>query len=525
MSDKTRDPAANAGANSKPDKADKATRRRMTGRAHVALGSLIVFAIVGMGNYLSFRHYARWDWTSEKIFTLSDRTRAVLRELDRDLDIWLLLSTGEPNHQDLRELLQRYRAESQRITLHFVDPDRDPAAYRVLAQRLHVGAVDLGGSVASDVAVVIESGENQWKIGRDDLVAFDFDALESEGAQRIDVRSEQALTGGILEVTSGRRTQVCITQGHGEWTLGRGSERDLGALRDEMRRENLEIEPFETRGASRVPASCDALFVVGPTTAFSAPEAELIREFVRGGGNLLIAVDPELHQEQIAMTGLESVIRDFGIRLDGSIVLELDPRFLPQNVTSPVGPFFAARWGEHAITRPFRDSGPAVLTQIARSVRPIDPDRASTLLSTSDSSYAETEVSEMIRHGEPMRDDADVAGPISIAVATRVERLGEPSSEERESDAGGRVVVLGDADIFDSNFLGMQEVVNYEFASAIVGWLTEREALIELPSRSVEARAVRMSQDDVNALGFRVIVLLPAAIFLLGFAAWWNRRT
>lgn len=505
-------------------KSDAASRRRIAGRTHVAIGSLIVFAIVMMGNYLSFRHYARWDWTSEKIFTLSDRTRAVLRDLDRDLDIWLLLSAGEPNQQDLRELLQRYRAESQRLTLHFVDPDRDPAAYRVLAQRLHIGAVDLGGSMASDVAVVIESGENQWKIGRDDLVTFDFDALESEGAQRIDVRSEQALTGGILEVTSGRRTKVCVTQGHGEWTLGRGSERDLGALRDEMRRENLEIEPFETRGAARVPAHCDALFVVGPTTAFSASEAELIREFVRGGGNLLVAVDPELHQEQIAMTGLESVLRDFGVRIDGSIVLELDPRFLPQNVTSPVGPFFAATWAEHAITRPLRDSGAAVLTQIARSVRPIDPDRASTLLSASESSYAETDVSEMIRRGEPMRDDADLSGPVSIAVATRVERLGEPP-EEGEGNAGGRVVVLGDADIFHANFLGMQEVVNYEFASAIVGWLTEREALIELPSRSMEARAVRMSQDDVNALGFRVIVLLPAAIFFLGFAVWWNRRT
>jgi ABC-2 type transport system permease protein len=392
MSDKTRAPEAPPpGEPAAPRAAptDDASRRRSEGRANVAIASLIVLAIFAMGNYLSFRHYARWDWTSQSIFTLSDRTRAVMRELDRDVDVWLVLSSGEPNYQDLRELLQRYRAESDRVTLHFVDPDRAPAEYRVLAERLHLGAVDLGGVVASDVAVVIEAGDRQWKISRDDLATFDFDALESEGTQRIDVRSEQALTGGILEVTSGRRTKVCVTQGHGEWTLGEGAQRDLGGLRDEMRRENLEIETFETRGASRVPEDCDALFVVGPTTAFTEPEAELLRAYVHGGGNLLVAADPELRQEEIAPTGLEGVLRDFGIRIDRTIVLELDPRLLPQSVQTPIGPFFVAAWGEHEITRPFRVGGAAVLTEIVRSVRPVDPDRATTLLSTSDSAYAE----------------------------------------------------------------------------------------------------------------------------------------
>ena len=195
MSDKSRSPAP---APAKDAPRDDASRRRVEGRTNVVLASLLILAIAVMANYLSFRHYARWDWTSEGVFTLSDRTRAVLRELDRDVEAWLVLSSAEPNYQDLRELLQRYRAESQNIELHFVDPDREPAEYRVLAERLGLGAVDLGGGqIGSDVAVVLESGDRQWKISRDDLVTFDFEAME-EGQQRIDVRSEQALTGGIL---------------------------------------------------------------------------------------------------------------------------------------------------------------------------------------------------------------------------------------------------------------------------------------------------------------------------------------
>lgn len=87
------------------------------------------------------------------------------------------------------------------------------------------------------------------------------------------------------------------------------------------------------------------------------------------------------------------------------------------------------------------------------------------------------------------------------------------------------MVVVGDADFLDARYLAAAEAVNYAVASAIVGWLTEREALIELPGRRVSAQPIRMSEDDVWGLFFRVVFLLPAAVIFLGFAVWWNRRS
>lgn len=512
---------------------DAARERRLQGRANVTVASLLVAAIVVMANYLAFRHYQRFDWTSERIYTLSDRTRAIVRDLDRDVRIYMVMSSAEPNHRDLRELLERYRAENQRIELEFVDPDREPAEYQMIAQRFSLGtAQSADGSIGSDVALVMAAGERTWKVTRDDLVRVDFDSF-AEGGGEIDVRSEQAITGGLLEVTSERRTKVCVTQGHGEWGLNRGAERDLRGLADEMRRENLEIEAFETRGAARVPETCDAVFVVGPTTAFSREEADVLRDYVRGGGNLLLAVDPEIRRDEIVSTGLEEMLRDFGIRLDRTVVLELDPRFLPPSSTNPAGPFAVASWGDHPITRPYHQLQVPVpmIVEVARSVRPIDSDRATTLMQTSASAFAETDIARLVATGEPQRDDADVPGPVSIGVATRVERLGEASGDGANGEgeaaahrAGGRVVVIGDADFLDERYLATEEAVNYAVASGIVGWLTEREALIELPGRRVSARPIRMSEDDVWGLFFRVVFLLPAAVVLLGVAVWWNRR-
>lgn len=508
---------------------DAASKRRFEGRTNVTIASLLVVVIVLMANYLAFRHYRRLDWTSEGVFTLSDRTRAVLRELETDVDVYLVMSAGEPNYQDLRELLERYRAEQQRLELHFVDPDRQTAEYRLIAERYGLGLGQTEtGALASDVSVVMSAGDRTWKITHDDLVQIDLGSM-GEGEPLLDVRSEQALTGGLLEITSGRRTKVCVTQGHGEWTVGRGAERDLQGLADEMRRENLEIEAFETRGAAPIPEGCDAVFVIAPTTAFTAEEAEVLRGYVQGGGNLLVAVDPEIRRDEIASIGLEDLLRDFGIRVDRSLVLELDSRFLPPSATNPAGPFAIASWGDHPITRPYHQLDVAVpmLVDMVRSVRPIG-DRATTLMQTSESAFAETDIAALVAQGEPSRDDADLPGPVSIAVATRVERLGEPPEDEGEpgeAREGGRVVVVGDADFLDARYLAAAEAVNYAVASAIVGWLTEREALIELPGRRVSAQPIRMSEDDVWGLFFRVVFLLPAAVIFLGFAVWWNRRS
>src|SRR5690606_21766245 len=98
-------------------------------RGLAVVNVLLVLGLAFQVNYLSYRHYERWDWTESSLYTLSDRSEAVLRELDRPVTIWVLLSESEPGFAELRNLLARYLAESDHITVEYVDPDRDPTAY------------------------------------------------------------------------------------------------------------------------------------------------------------------------------------------------------------------------------------------------------------------------------------------------------------------------------------------------------------------------------------------------------------
>ena len=61
--------------------------------------------------------------------------------------------------------------------------------------------------------------------------------------------------------------------------------------------------------------------------------------------------------------------------------------------------------------------------------------------------------------------------------------------------------------------------------SSTAGWLTQREALINIAPRKTNARAIVMSDADLQNLLFRIVVLLPLAAFIAGFGVWWSRRS
>ncbi|HEY8428188.1 MAG TPA: GldG family protein [Sandaracinaceae bacterium] len=505
---------------------EDAVRRRSRALLWGGLNALLLVAIAAMLNYLAFRHYERWDWTAHDLYTLSPRTKAVLAELDRPVEIFILLSESEPGFEELRNLLERYRAENERIQVRYVDPYRDPGAYREVAQRFRLGSlVTEHGAELADVAAVVSSGERHWEITRDDLLERELDPVDDDEAElTVNVESERALTGALVELTTGRATKVCVTRGHGELDPNEA----LAGFKREMERENLELETFETRGATSVPESCDAVAVLGPAVAFSDAEAALLREYVRGGGNLLVALDPVPNAEQTALVplGLEEMLRDFGVRVDRSVVIEPNPALLPAGGGHPLGPYAAVDWGTHAVTEPFVGRALPLIVSEARSVRPIDEERATVLVRTSERSFAETDLRAM-REGQSLEADADdIAGPVPLAVATEVEitRDGREENEDEVGDPGGRVVVIGDATMFATEYLSSDMVVNRAFASAVIGWLTQRQALIAIEPRTYRQRPVVIMADDVGMLMFRVAVLIPLAFVFLGVAVWWNRR-
>jgi hypothetical protein len=493
---------------------EQRTRERITSSA----STLLLVAIVAMANYLAFRHYKRFDWTTQGIYTLSAKSKSVLRDLDKDVDVYLFLSRGESAFLSTDELLKRYAAASPHVHLHYTDPDREASQFKLLAQRFGVAAGVLeNGEARADVAAVVVLGDKNWHIDRDDLVASEFGGPGGEGGgEEVQLKGEQALTGAIVQVTSGRATKLCVTQGHGEWSLEDGQERSLGALKRGLHHDNLEWQALETLGQASVPEACDAVLVTGPLRAFSEPEAQLLFDYLRAGGNLLLSLDPVIEHDQVATTGFEAQLRSLGIRVDPVLVLELNKeRLLTRNVAE----FVVTEFGDHVTTRALQHAARAFLT-LARGVTPIgESGDVEILLRTSDQGFGKSNIADVAPDTEPTRGPGDLEGPVSLGVATQ---LKETNNKQRPR--GGRVIVIGDSDFLTDSLMQAPELANFHLASSFVGWISQRPALIEIPPKKIKTGNIVFSQDDLWALFFRVAVLIPAAALLLGVAVWLNRR-
>jgi hypothetical protein len=491
-------------------------------RLNLALTAVFGLIVVVLVNYVSSRHYKRWDWTAEGLFTLSERSKQVIRELDADVQIYVFLGRDELDFADVETLLEEYVALTDRIEVEWVDPDRDRSRYQALADKFGIDSWLAGDVTLSQVPVVVTSGDRKWKVERHQLIVEDFETFEDADGHKLDLQSERAITGAVLEVTTGTPTKVCLATGHGEWETGTYGDRSFDAVARELEWEKIDVESFEIRKED-VPASCDALFVVSPQRLFSADEVAVVERYLLSGGNVLLAFDPVLKDEALSPTGFETALEARGILVGRDLVIENDTnQQLPGN---PGDLFLATNLGTHRLVDTIRKRGGGFLIAVARSVDGAEGSDTEVLFRTSENAVAETDLAKALNPEEGGEPTPPRSVPLAVAWEY-VPPLGDDLKPvESEGPEPGRLLVVGDSDWMSSELLENPQLSNIDLLSATAGWLTQREALINIAPRKTNAQAVIMSDADLVNLLFRVVVLLPLAAFIAGFGVWWSRRT
>lgn len=490
---------------------EERTRRRVA-RANIYIGSILVLAIFLMVNYLGYRHHKRWDLTREQLFSLSDRSLEVARELERDVTVYLLLSKGDPSYRDLDELLERYRSVSDKIAVEHIDPHREPARYKALADKLGLGAN------ASRVAAILTSGERKTTIDIYDLVRPRF-GLDDGGL--IDIEAERAFTGALLDLTEGEPPRLCVTSGHGEWSPDAGGGRGLASYREDLEHMNIELETIEFVGNPRVPARCSGVLIIGPERPFSRGEVDSLADYLEGGGNVLLALDPILEGGGVLHTGFERFLSSKGIEIDPTIVFELDPSKLLSG--SPVEQFLVTSYGDHAAVEQFQLLQGPTIFHLARSVRIREGSSAEPLFFASEMSIAESDLEPLLEGRDYDHQAAPIQGSVTLGAALTLD-LGKGDEEDEASGARGRLIVLGDADLFNEAFITQPTFANHHVTSALTGFLLERRSLAAIPPKTTQLAPILMTSEDLKSVSFRVLFLLPLAALLLAFSAYWGRR-
>jgi ABC-type uncharacterized transport system involved in gliding motility auxiliary subunit len=326
-------------------------------------------------------------------------------------------------------------------------------------------------------------------------------------------KGEQQFTSAVLQLSEGRKPKILFTTGHGERALDDAGPRGLASAREILGADNFEMEEWASLGKPAVPAKTDLVVVAGPSSSFVPPEIDAFSAYLRGGGRMLILLDPTLASATLVATGLESWLAGYGVQVDRDIVVD------PANPLPFFGSetLFVKDYGDHPITKALRSGNLRVIVSLARSVRKGEApataaNQLTELLRTSAQGWGETDLAHL---DQVAKDARDIPGPVALGVAAEIK--GGAGSRP------ARLVVYGDSD-FAANQLVKANAPNSMLLANSLNWLVEREGLLGIPPRKTEQVRLSLTPGELRVLAALVLLVLPGLAVTAGIYVYYRRR-
>lgn len=467
------------------------------------VGIVVFLAILVAVNYLAARRNTRWDLTANQVYSLSDQTIKVLQSLDAPAKMTAFVASDPrlgPTEDQMRTRLQEYTYHSPRLSVEYVDMDRQPARAR-----------------------------------QADVQQYGTTLVEYKGrTERVTGTAEQDLTNALIKATTGETRKVYFTQGHGEKDPTSSDRAGYGTVAQSLTRDNYAVERVVLVQQKDVPDDASMLVVAGPTTDFLPAEIDAVKRYLAKGGKAMFLLDPPTPGEPEATPNLVALLKEWGITPGNDIVL--DASGVGQVVGAGPEMPVAAKYDAHPITERFE-----VMTAypLARSMTPVtggtDGRTAQPLVETSAQSWAEADLKSLNASDRVAfnADQGDRMGPIVLGAAVSAPATDVPAKEsgddkdaskpdEPENKPETRIVTFGDSDFVANGYLGFQG--NRDFFMNAINWLAHQENLIAVRPRQPEDRRLTMTAAQQQTVMLLSIFVIPGLVLAGGFYTWLRRR-
>jgi ABC-type uncharacterized transport system involved in gliding motility auxiliary subunit len=454
-------------------------KRQAKYTAYAGTYILVVLAALGAVNFLANRHNKSWDSTANKQYSLSDQTRKLVGNLDRDVKIvYFDESTRFPQ---ARDLLDRYDTLSTKLSIDYLDPVRQPQAARAAGFR-------------RDAPIIVDTGARQ------------------EEARSL---TEEEITGALIRALKTGERVACFVSGSGEHGLDDTGRNGYSSLKEAVERSNYQTRTISLLAAAaeagkpEVPKDCTLLVVAGPKYAYPQPAVDAIQTYVEKGGRALLMLGPPLSmggEETSPNPELAKLLESWGVAAQSDLALD----------TSGVGQIFGlgpevplvTDYDSHAIVREMREVATAFPLARTLEVKSGEKTSVDKLFSTSENSYATSKLA-----SAQIRIDTknDRKGPLTLAAAGTY-----------RGDNEGRFVVVGSSLWAANGFLRFNG--NRDLMLNMVNWLNSDEDLISIRPKEPQDQKLDISTQRMSLVFWFSVVFLPLGVIGSGLVTWWRRR-
>lgn len=433
--------------------------------------TIIVLIIIALLNWLSISYGKRWDFTENKLYTLSQQSQLIVSKLEKPLEV---LVFDRNNNSELENLLRNYRRYSNQFQFKFIDPEQEIG----LAQQF--GVQSLG-------EVYLKYGDKRQKL----------DTVNPEVGATL---TETSLTNGIEKIKRDRPINIYFLQGHGEAPLDLvegGLAQAVKNLEDKGNR----IQPLNLASSGTMPDDANLIIIAGATRKLLLAEASTLQQYLTAGGGLLLLLSPNTD------IGITPILQNWGIELDQRLIV--DGSGAGKVMGFGPGVVIVNRYGEHPITASFRNG-----ISLFPEARPIKTVAKAGIVSTPLAITSQQTWAESNLQGEQITFDPnqDTLGPLNIAIAF-----------SREQSQTSRLVVFGSTTFATNGWFEQQ--LNGDILLNSISWLVgEDQDTLSIRPKEAANRRIVLSSLQTGIISWLALRIMPFMALVTGVYLWWQRR-
>ena len=458
----------------------------------------IVLAFLVALNFLVSQKPVYFDLTEEKIYTTSEATKNILKNLDKDVNVNLYISKDLPVDllnvkTQLVDFMNQYQDfGGSRLKISYKEPENTKEEITKLAQK----------GIPQIQFNVIEKDKYEVKRGffAAEIYSGEGDNLKREVIpmiQSVD-NLEYNFISAVYSVSKEKKETVAFLSGHGEKNL------ETGDLAKSYNIEKVKIETEgDKKGFYKIKAGAQSgeekdksfitpvtLIIAGPTVEISEKEISVMGDFVKNGGNVMVLsemVKPDLAgnlKAQVVKNGLNGFTKKYGIEINSDLTYDQSN----SNINYRQGFFTVSRpypfWVK-ALKDNFEND--SALSQIQSLIFPwvsslslsdTDDYVASALINSTNQAGTMSENYNLLPDASP--DFSSTSRKIIAAVS-------RPKDENSKS---GIVLVIGDSDFVSSGF-AEQIPDNETFFSNLVDSISSSAGLSSIRSKNITSRPIK----------------------------------
>ncbi len=453
------------------------------GSYSLAMTGIVLAILVVVNIFASILPAAmtQYDISSAKLYSITSNTKAVVNALKKDVTIYWIVQADKEDDV-IENLLEKYESLSEHIKIVKKNPD----VYPTFADQYTSEEVP-------NNSLIVECGERSRYISYSDIYLTEENMSSYSYDTSFD--GEGAITSAIDYAVSEELPKLYILEGHGEAELSL-------VFSEQIERENIETAAFSLLNEDSVPEDADCILINGPASDISAEEKDILSEYVKGGGKLMVLAGPSKEGQ---LENLVSLLEDYNVEATDGIVVEADREHYAFQAPYILLPDIC----ESEITSPLIDENYYAIMPIAQGLKVSDTSGAVTeLLTASETSYSKKAGYDISTYE---KEEGDIDGPFALAVSV---------------DCGneGQIVWFASSNLFDDTYNSYSSGANLNLGmNALSSLMGEREA-VSVRSKSLSYNYLTISESTASLLKVLMIGGFPLAFLGTGICMMVSRR-